>query len=585
LKRYFLKREIQMDDKYFSLFIVFILMFLNGCGGSGGSNLAGAAASLTSPPICPNGTIKAPTNQSPSNLLCDAPKLVSISPANNASDVSVETFAGVAVTTDSPLDITSINVDNIKLSASGINVSGVVTTVGTNGLRFTTSTKLNYGQKYTFTASVKDLLGKSFIQVINFSTKPIVCNSPLSVIDNGNACGIPLLKTSYENKNFINFDETQVFTVRSLGIPRVYANEQDTNERSVAFADFFQEGKYSAFVSTNRSANLYKNPDINDIPGVAYFLSQDAKGIWRDRTSELIKKLEDRSTCVNTSYSIIADFNNDGKPDVYIACSGVDYDISSLGYSSAELQERYTSNQLLYLSQADGTYKRIEVPFRIYAHQAAAADIDGDGFIDIVTISAADPNLLKVAVLLGHGDGTFTQTFDKNIVPSPSNIETLHNVWGVALIPIDGRLDLILNGGPPFASYWVKGNGKGGFDFGSVRKILMSNSTKTKSQYSFPLDTVYDGGNFYYYTTSQLDPPAAEWAIVKFNINSSSYQTIYSWDNPVKTFQSFSGQFKPTASGNFVAYTGGCGAWNDPAYPITGVLSKIGGCAMNVKFK
>ena len=113
----------------------------------------------------------------------------------------------------------------------------------------------------------------------------------------------------------------------------------------------------------------------------------------------------------------------------------------------------------------------------------------------------------------------------------------------------------------------------------------MPNYENKNSQYSFPLDTVYDAGNFYYYTTSQWDPIANEWAIVKFNINSSKYETIYSWDNPIKTFQSFSGQFKQTASGTFVAYTGGCGAWSDPAYPITGVLSKIGGCAMNVKFK
>ena len=423
--------------------------------------------------------------------------------------------------------------------------------------------------------------------LIGFSESAENKNGVLSAIQNGILLLLtaPVFKTSYENKNSINFDESQVFTVRQLGIPKVYANEQDSNERSVAFADFFQDGKYSAFVSSLKSANLYNNPDINDIPGVAYFLSQDLNGVWRDRTSELIKKVDDRTTCVNTSYSIIADFNNDDKPDIYIACSGVDYDISSLGYSAAELQERYTSNQLLYLSQKDGTYKRVEVPFRIYAHQAAAADIDGDGFIDIVSISAADPNLLKVAVFLGHGDGTFTQTFDKNIVPSSSNIETLHNIWGVALIPIDGRLDLILNGGPPFASYWVKGNGKGGFDFGSVRKILMPNSEKKKSQYSFPLDTVYDGGNFYYYTTSQWDPLGIEWAIVKFNISSSTYETIYSWENQIKTFQSYSGQFKPTASGTFVAYTGGCGHWGDPAYPISGVLSKIGGCAMKVKFK
>jgi hypothetical protein len=193
--------------------------------------------------------------------------------------------------------------------------------------------------------------------------------------------------------------------------------------------------------------------------------------------------------------------------------------------------------------------------------------------------------LIGVAVLLGRGDGSFTQTFDKNLVPSSTNIETLHNIWGVAVIPIDGRLDLILNGGPPFVTYWVKGNGKGGFDFSSVKKILMPNSVKYKTQYSFPLDTVYEGGNFYFYTSSQWDPNGVEWTIIKYNISSTSSEIIYTWDNLTKKFQSYSGQFKPTASGTFVAFTGGCASWGDANFPVTGVLSKIGGCAMNVKFK
>ena len=185
-----------MNNRYSTTLAALLLTILAGCGGSGGSNLAGAATSLTSPPICPNGTIKTPTNQSPSNLLCDAPKLVSISPANNANDISVDAFTGVVVTTDSPLDITSINVDNIKLSASGVNVLGVVTTVGTNGLRFTPNTKLIYAQQYTFTASVKDILGKTFLVTINFSTSPILCTSSQYPISTGKRCVAPVFATS-----------------------------------------------------------------------------------------------------------------------------------------------------------------------------------------------------------------------------------------------------------------------------------------------------------------------------------------------------------------------------------------------------
>jgi FG-GAP-like repeat len=386
--------------------------------------------------------------------------------------------------------------------------------------------------------------------------------------------------TSYENKNSINFDQTQISSVRGLGIPKVYSDEQDSNERSITFGDFFQEGKYSAFISSNRSTNIYGVANLTDTPGVAYFLSQDDRGIWRDRTSQLLKNAADRETCVSSSFSITADFNNDGKPDVYIACNGVDYDISFLGFSISELIYRATSNQIIFLSQADGTYKRIEVPFRIYAHQAAAGDLNRDGFIDIVTISAADPNFIKVAVLLGKGDGTFTQTFDKNLVPSHSNIETLHSIWTLALIPIEGRLDLLLHGSPSSITYWVKGNMKGGFDFGNVDKIIMTNSVAKGVQYINPFDTVYENGYFYFYTATVIED---EYAIVKYSTQTNTSSIIYTMNRPIGSLWGdipISGQFKPTSSGTFVAYTGGC-----PANPATRLTIKVGGCAMNVKYK
>ena len=121
-----------MKNIYLRVFSLLILCFLNGCGGGGGGG-AGTINTVTA--NCPNGTTKTAATQDAANLLCDAPKLLTISPANNANEVSADTFAGVTVTTDSTLDTKSITTDNIKLSASGVNVAGVVTSVGTNGFK------------------------------------------------------------------------------------------------------------------------------------------------------------------------------------------------------------------------------------------------------------------------------------------------------------------------------------------------------------------------------------------------------------------------------------------------------------------
>ena len=570
-----------MRYKYLTALTAFILMIVSGCGGSGGSNVAGASASLTSPPICPNGTVKTPTAQTPSNLLCDVPTLSSISPANNASDVSVDAFAGVVVITDSPLDIKSLTTDNIKLTLSGANVSGVVTAVGMNGLRFTTSTKLNYGQQYTFTASVKDLLGKSFIQIINFSTKPIVCNTPLSVINNGNACGIPLFKTSYENKNSINFDETQIPDVRALGIPKYDQYEQGTIERSITFADFFREGKYSAFVTSSVAKNLYGDINLADSPAVIYFLRSDGKGGWKDETDKLIDNKSDRYSCIWPTYSIVADFNNDGFPDVFISCTGAD----RWWNTYEENMERCCSNQILYLSQLNGKYIKKEIPDYIYGHKAAAGDINGDGCIDIISSNAAFFSDGLPIVYLGKCDGTFHR--ETNFLPT--NIRDFTGGFGlfaVDLIPINGRLDLFIGGGrgeQQQGLVWLKGSKTGVFYEPIDIKLPTSKNLTVNNEYQFPLDIIYDGTSLYLLTSLTSDV-VTEWVILRTLLSDLvNIDTIFthmrtgvlgSPSMPDGEIGHGVAQMKSTKDGYLVAYSGAC-----RFSPST----NLGMCAMKVK--
>ncbi len=156
--------------------------------------------------------------------------------------------------------------------------------------------------------------------------------------------------TSYGNKQDIVLDDPQVTALTG------------SDGRTVSFGDFFQEGEYSAFVAVVVGSGKE-----------ARFLKKSGS-VWIDQTQALMPNGATRGVCAEVAQAITADFNGDGKPDVFLAC----------GMSSG-------SDQHLLMSQA-GT--------AVYAHQlvtnssgqsiqlqgwgAAAADIDGDGDIDIV---------------------------------------------------------------------------------------------------------------------------------------------------------------------------------------------------------
>jgi hypothetical protein len=202
---------------------------------------------------------------------------------------------------------------------------------------------------------------------------------------------------------------------------------------------------------------------------------------------------------VSPGFINVADFNNDGRPDFNISCTGPDFPIVSQGNSFRDLSAQYVA-----LSQPDGTYRITQLPIApIYSHQSAAADLDGDGNVDILSVdtSAAPGGHRKPLVLWGHGDGTFTA--DYTVFPADTQDKS---IFGLVAEPVNGQLQVILSGNPP-GSYV----GSDPADYGT--KVLQYTNgalqyvadftpgipqvTRTGLTYGLMFDAVYRNGAYY----------------------------------------------------------------------------------------
>lgn len=194
-----------------------------------------------------------------------------------------------------------------------------------------------------------------------------------------------------------------------------------------AFADFEQSGRYSYFAMS--MSYLLEQPDERD---QIYLWHLNDDGSYTDISARIFEG--DRTACIRGGKAVVADFNADGRPDIFLSCIGQDW----APYPGE------TPN--LVLSQPNGHYRLVPVPLGqpAFIHSAAAADINGDGLPDIVITDSKSYNRsnFPVSVLINKGAGRFHQdTSNFKILPWDS-------VFQVELLDVDGdgRIDLWMSG-------------------------------------------------------------------------------------------------------------------------------------------
>jgi len=295
-------------------------------------------------------------------------------------------------------------------------------------------------------------------------------------------------KSSYLNAKNINMPSQSLPMVIQHGTYFATLN-------AYAYGDFFQDGTESV-VASGTTYDPTK-PISAMTPGVIKFWKKDASGNWTDHTSDVLK---DSTGCYHARKAVIADFNGDGIPDVYFACTGYD------GTPQPGEQQR------ILLSQPDGTYKNVLLPTTGFIHSASAADFKGNGFADILVTNnnSAGPFFLR-----NNGDGTFTE--DHSSLPAYIQNGTYggHAGWPIftaELVDVDGdgKVDVFLAGNAVntdtnlnFAPTFVLGDGTGKFANGQMVTMPLEGD-----QFNLTLDVVVANGNVYLLNVPGLSGPS-----------------------------------------------------------------------------
>jgi hypothetical protein len=281
------------------------------------------------------------------------------------------------------------------------------------------------------------------------------------------ATPIAVQATSYLNAKNVGFGQSKI-------APDLLA---------FAFSDFKRNGEYQLFAAT--LAYDVKNPSTFSTKGTFGFYTKQSDGTYKLDSTLLAAN----TGCFHPRKAIVADFNQDGRPDVFVACHGIDV-APFAGEKSA-----------FVMSKSDGTYSTSWLNFDAFGHGASAGDLNGDGYPDIVL---ADSTVsYSPLVLINNKDGTFTKRTD--LLPSALKFK---QIYSIELIDFnkDGKLDL-----------WFAGHD---WDDGGhtqiAPSIYLSNGTSDFSTITatvlpvianegVTLDVLFDTGNIYMLRTSGGD--------------------------------------------------------------------------------
>jgi hypothetical protein len=339
--------------------------------------------------------------------------------------------------TSASLSVTGLPLTSTTLTASGSvgSYTLTATVLGFGNHAFTPTGEMSFldmtnGSASLGSAPLEGTSLGSIFPMASTSSISLPALAALIVLGDFNGDGIPDLATAYE-------DQPGTVAILLGKGDGTFARKSTLNvgpnfSSAVAVGDFNGDGFLDLAVTS----------DPQGVPGtVAVFLGH---GDGTFTTGESI------SVGVVPSDLLVADFNGDGIPD--LAVTNLDNTVTVL------------------LGNGDGTFATTSSPaVGMLPYAVVAGDFNGDGILDLATANCGDGcgNNIDdgtVTVLLGNGDGTFTNKSTPSVGSTPQSI-MLGDFNG------DGLPDVaVVNQGSNTVTVLLS-NGDGTFTIGSTPAV------------------------------------------------------------------------------------------------------------------
>lgn len=259
---------------------------------------------------------------------------------------------------------------------------------------------------------------------------------------------LPVRATSYEN-------------FKAVGLtPQVLPAGRSGSGTVRAYADFSRSGRLDLFTATLTYSPTQPIGDAT--PSLFEFWLKQADGSYRRSTA----LLDSANGCIHPRKAVVADFNTDGRPDVFVACHGFD------------APPFPGEKNKLVVSQADGTYRVQDASDHIgFFHSATAADLNGDGRPDVVVTNNMALDGRVVFALINMGNNAF---MTEPIQRFPARSGTFYTLQGTSYYAVeladvdgDGAPDLLLGGHEWESAPTLVFRNPGNFDFNGATPTVI----------------------------------------------------------------------------------------------------------------